>query len=107
MQARERVAGADDMPEQAVMIEIVSEDADATATERRSLVPVGARGRVELCAQPTIVGGDVGARVGTAEEAEEAVVVRQILSRADLEPAERDMRPVEIDRGDAGRIGGQ
>ena len=107
MQARERVAGAEDMPEQAVMIEIAGEEADATAAERRPLVPVSARGRIELCAQPTIVGGDVGARIGAAEEAEEAVVVRQILSRADLEPAERDMRPVEVDRGDARRIGGQ
>src|SRR3984885_5403691 len=95
------------MPEQSVMVEIPGEEADAASTERRSLVPVSARGRVELCAQATIVGGDVGARIGAAEEAEEAVVVRQVLSPADLGPAERNMRPVEIDRGNAGRIGGQ
>jgi hypothetical protein len=89
------------------MIEIVSEDANATATERCSLIPVGARGRVELCAQATIVGGDIGTRVGAAEKAKEAVVVRQVLRRTDLEPTERDMRPIEVDRGDAGGIRGQ
>ena len=87
------------------MVEIPGEEADAASTERRSLVPVSARGRVELCPQATIVGGDVGARIGAAKEAEEAVVVRQVLSRTDLKPAERDMSPVEIDRGDPGGIG--
>ena len=89
------------------MIEIVGEHADAAATERCSFVPIRARRRIEFRAQATIVGGDVGARIGAAEEAKEAVVVRQVLSRADLEPTESDMRPVEVDRGDAGRIGGQ
>ena len=107
MQARQRMAGADNMPKQAVVVEIVSEDADAAATERGSLVPISARGRVELRAQATIVSGDVGARIRAAEKAKETVVIRQVLSRADLEPTERNMRPVEVDRGDAGRIGGQ
>ena len=89
------------------MIEIAGEHADAAAAKRRPLVPIGARGRIELRPQPPVVGGDVGARVGAAEEAEEGLVVRQVLSRADLEPPERDMRSVEVDRGDAGRIGGQ
>ena len=80
MQARKRVAGAEDMPEQAVTIEIAGEKADAAAAERRPLVPVGARGRIELCAQPPVIGGDVGARVGAAEEAEEGLIVRQVLS---------------------------
>src|SRR3984885_8847291 len=93
------------MPEQSVMVEIAGEEADAALTERGSLVPVSARGKVELCPQATIVGGDVGARIGAAKEAEEAVIVGQVLSRADLKPAERDMSPVEIDRGNPRGIG--
>ena len=105
MQARERVTGAEDVAEQAVMVEIVGEDADAAAAERRPLVPIGAARGIELWPQPAVVGGDVGARVGAAEEAEEGLVVGQVLSRADLEPPERDMGAVEVDGGDAGRIG--
>ena len=107
MQARQRVACAKKAPEHAMAVEIASEKADATVAERRPLVPVGARGRIELGAQAAVVSRDIGARVGAAEEAEEALVVRQVLSRADLEPAERDMRPVEVDRGDAGGISRQ
>ena len=101
------MAGAEEVAEQAVAVEIAGEQADAPAAERRPLVPVGARVGIELGAQPLVIGGDVGARVGAAEEAEEGLVVGQVLQRADLEPAERDMRAVEIDRGDAGRIGDQ
>src|ERR1700722_4146962 len=93
------------MPEQSVMVEIPGEEADAASTERRSLVPVSGRGRAEFCRRGTIVGGDVGARIGAAKEAEEAVVVRQVLGRPDLKPAEREMSPDEIDRGDPGGIG--
>ena len=81
MQARERMAGAEDMPEEAVAVEIAGEEANAAATERRPLVPVGARDGVELRPQPAVIGGDIGARVGAAEEAEEAFVVWQILER--------------------------
>ena len=84
MQARERMAGAEDVAEQAMMIEIVGEDTDAAAAERGPLVPVGAGCGIEPWPQPPVIGGDVGARVGAAEEAEEGVVVRQILKRADL-----------------------
>ena len=107
VQARERVTCPEEAPEQAVAVEVAREQGDAPAAERRSLVPVGARGRVEPAAQPLVIGRHVGARVGAAEEAEEGLVVGQVLERADLELAERDMRPVEVDRGDAGRIGGQ
>jgi len=65
----------------------------------------GARGGIEFHPQAPVIGGDIGARVGSAEETEEAVVVRQVLESADLEPPKRDMGAVEIDRGDAGRIG--
>ncbi len=105
MQARERMAGAEDMAEHAVAVEIAGEEADAAAPERRSLLPIGARRRIELGPQPPVVDGDVGARVGAAEEAEEGLVVGQVLRRADLEPSERDMRPVEVNGGDAGRVG--
>ena len=105
--SRSSELAAEDMPEQAVVVEIVGEEADAAPPERGALVPVGARGGVELCPQPAVVSGDIGAHIGAAEEAEEALVVRQVLRGADLEPAERDMRPVEVDRGDAGRIGGE
>ena len=101
MQAGERVARAEEMAEQAVAIEVAGEDADAPPAERPALVPIGARRRVELCAQPLIVDADVGAGVGATEEAEEGVVVGQVLQRADLELAERDMRAVEVDGGDA------
>ena len=101
------MAGAEDMAEQAMMIEIVGEDADAAPAERGAPVPIGARSGIELDAQPPVIDGDVGARVGAAEEAEEGLVVGQVLQRAELEPSERDMRPVEVDRGDPGRIGGE
>ena len=87
MQARQRVPGAEEAPKQAVAVEIAGEKVDAPAAERRSLVPVGARGRVERAAQPLVIDRDVGARVGAAEEAEEGLIVGQVLERADLEPA--------------------
>ena len=101
MQASQRMACPKKAPEHAVAIEIASEKPDAAVSQRSPLVPVGARGGVELCAQPTVVGGDIGARVGAAEEAEEALVVRQVLRCADLEPTKRDMRSVEVNCGDA------
>ncbi len=107
MQARERMACAKKAPEHAMAIEIAGEKADAAVAERRPLIPIGARGGVELYAQPTVIGGDVGPRVCAAEEAEEALVVGQVLSRTNFEPAERYMRPVEVDRGDAGGISRQ
>ena len=42
MQAK-RVARAEEMPEQAVAIEVAGEGANAPATERMALVPIGAR----------------------------------------------------------------
>ena len=54
-----------------------------------------------------VVYADVGAAVGAAEEPEERLIVGQILQRADLELSERDMRAVEVDRRDAGGIGGK
>src|SRR5262249_47544334 len=107
MQPHERMAGAEDMPEEAVAVEIAGEQGDAPPAERRSLVPIGARRGVELAAQPLVISLDVGARVSAAEEAKEGLVVGQVLKRADLEPAERDMRAIEVGRGDAGRVGGQ
>ena len=107
MQARERMARAKETPEHAVAIEIAGEKADAAMAERGALVPIRAGGRIELGPQTAVVSGDIGARVGAAEEAEEALVVGQVLSRANLEPAERDMRPVEIDGGHARGIRGE
>ncbi len=107
MQAGERVARPEEMPEQAVAVEIAGEYADAAAAEHTTPVPVGARGGVEAGAQPLVVDVQVCAGVGTAEEAEERMIVRQMPERTDLELAERHMRSVEIDRGDAHWIGGE
>ncbi len=101
------MARAEEMAEQAVAVEVAGEDADAPAAERPALVPIGARRRVEPGAQALVVDADVGASVGAAEEAEECLVVGQVLQRADLQLAERDMSAVEVDRGDASGIGGQ
>ncbi len=99
----ERVTCSKEMPEQAVPIEIAGEDADTSTTERAALVPIGTRGGVELCAQALIIDAKVRARVGASEETEESLIVGEILQRVDLELSERDMRAVEVDRGDRPR----
>ncbi len=79
VQPGERVARAEEMAKQAVAIEVAGEDADAPPSERAPLVPVGAGRGIELRAQDAVVHADVGAGVGAAEEAEERVVVGQVL----------------------------
>ena len=101
MQARQGVACAEEMSEDAVAVDVAREDADAPAAERPALVPIGARRRIELGAQSALVDADVGPGVRAAEEAKEGFVVGQMLQRADLQSTERDMRAVEIDGGDA------
>ena len=107
MQSRQGVARAKAMSQDAMAIDVAREDADAAAAERPALVPISARRRIQLGAQPLLVEADVGPRVRPAEEAKEGLVVGEILQRADLESSERDMRAVEINGGDARRIGRQ
>ena len=107
VQPRQRVAGGDEMAEQTEAVDVAGEEVDAAAVRKRAAVPIGAARRVEATAQLRIVGGDVGARIGVAEEAAERFVIRQMLEGAELEPAERDMGAVEIDGDDLGRVGGQ
>ena len=54
-----------------------------------------------------VVGRDIFRAVGPREEAMKGLVIGQIPRRAQFEAIERDMRAVEVDRGDAGGIGGQ
>ena len=107
MQPRQHVAGGETMAEQPVAINVAREEVDAAAQSVGPRVPVSAADRVDAVAQQIVVGGDIGARVRVAEEAAERLVVGQVLQRAELKPAERDMRAVEIDGDDFGRIGGQ
>ena len=70
-------------------------------------LPIGARDGVEAWRQLAIISRDIGARIGWTEEAVERFIVGQVLQRAKLQPAERDMGAVEVDSDDLGRIGGQ
>ena len=73
MQARERMAGPEDMPEQAVTVKIAGEEIDAAPPEAPSVGP-SRPARLGLAWRAADGrGGDIGARVGAAEKAEEAL----------------------------------
>ena len=107
MGARQQMPGANERAQQSVAIKISRETLDPAAPEDRAAFPIGARDGVEVGLDPTVVGGDVLVAIRLAKEAMEALVIRQVPRRAQLEPVERDMRAIEVDRGHVGRIGGQ
>ena len=72
VQTDERMARSEEIPRQAMAIEIACEDADAATAERATLVPIGARRGIEFGAQAPIVDVEIRAGVGAAEEAEES-----------------------------------
>ena len=51
--------------------------------------------------------GDVRGVIRIGEEAAEAFVIGQLLDRDEFQMIERDMRGVEVDRDDLGRVGDQ
>ena len=107
VESRQQVAHADAAAEQPVAIEVARERFDPTPARDGAPLPIAARAEIEMRPDVLPVGGQVAAAVGRAEEAEERVVVGQVAQRAQLQPNERDMRAVEVDRRDAGRIGHQ
>ena len=107
VQAGEQVSGADEAAEQAEAVEAAGKARDATAPEQVGPLPVGEGGVVEMAAQVPVVGVDIGARVGGAEEAQERRVVGQVSEGGELELVEGDVGGVEVDGDDALGIAGE
>ena len=99
--------GADEVAEQAVMVEVAREQGDAPAAEDVAAFPIGARLGVDLIAQEAAVGGEICFFVGRAEEAVEGVVGRQQARRGELQLRQRHVRAVQVDGDDLLRVGGQ
>lgn len=95
--------GRDELAEQAARIDVPGKGVDALAADEIAPLPVADRHLVEMGADMRPVGGDIGALPRLREEAVEAVMVRQVAGRSDLELAERDMGGVEIDRVERAR----
>ena len=97
------MAGADEIAEQAIAVEVAREGLDAATPKGAAAVPIGGAGRVEMRQGRSGGSGDIAAAGGVAEERQEACMVGQVLQCGELEATERDMRPVEVDRADPGR----
>src|SRR5215208_6121290 len=98
---------ANECSEQSVPIEIALEKADAASAGQASPVPIAAGLRIDGKTQEAAVGQNVRARVGVAEETVERFVVGELTSSCELQACQRDMRPVQIDRQNLCRVGGQ
>ncbi len=98
---------ADEDAKQTVAVEVAPENGNALAAVPLALFPIGAAFAVEVRADEALVGRQIGLVIGLAVEAVESVVIRQVFDGGELKPVERDMRPIEIDRFHACRIGGQ
>ncbi len=92
------MGGADEIAEQAVAVETTREERDAAAETRRAPVPVAARRGVEPRPQETPVLLKVFTPVGFPEEAEEAIVVRQVCRARELQAHQCYMGGVEVQR---------
>ena len=107
MQAGYRMARADHPAEQALLVDVPAELADAAAPSEVATVPIGPRRIVQMGPQVALIGADVAVVVGLAEELEEGGVVRQMARGGDLEAVQRDVVLVEVDCGDPSGIGCQ
>ncbi len=103
----EQMRGADEPAQQTALVNAVREAADAASADQVAAFPIAARRLVDMRADVALIGVEIVTAGGVAEEAQEARVIRQVPGRGELQRAERDMRGVEIDRGDRGGVGGQ
>jgi hypothetical protein len=85
-------------------VEIIREGRDAPPAIQPARFPIGARDGIEMRLDAGIVGGHIVARSGGAEEAQKRLVIGQMAQRRELQSTERDMRAVEVDGADAGRV---
>jgi hypothetical protein len=90
-----------------LMVKPRGEEGDAASPKQRPLIPEIAGRIVEPSPQLRVVERHVGAVPGDTEEPEERRVVVEMLQRGDLQAGQRDMRRVEVDGDNLGRIGGQ
>ncbi len=88
-------------------IDVALEERDAAPPEKIPSLPVVARFGVEGTADEAPVGGKVGVRIRFAEEPVERAIRGELADRGELELRQRHMRPVQVDRKDFGRVGGQ
>ena len=107
VQTGDEVTGADEAPQQSMAIEIAREGFDMSSPVEAARIPIGARRLVQVRAQPSLVEGEISRGVRPAEEVEKRHMVGQPPQTFDLQPVQRDMRAVEIDRDDLGGIGDQ
>ena len=98
---------ADEAAEQPALVGAALEHADPPPADQIAPFPVAPRRLVEMRAQQALVDPHILRAVRLAEEAAEMRVVGQLLHRDLLQPVERDMRGVEVDRGDLRGVGGQ
>ena len=107
VESREQLGAADEAAEQSLAIEVAREAGDPLPSDQVTAFPVTARRLVEIGGDIAAIGIDIFGAVGLTEEAIEMRMIGQLPRGGELEPAERDMRSVEIDRGDFRGIGGE
>ena len=80
---------------------------DAPPAGHVAAFPIAARRLIQARRHDLAIGGDIRLVVRPREEAMEGGMIGQRLRRHQLQPVERDMGGVEVDRRDLRRIGGQ
>ena len=104
---REAVKEADEATQQRVAIESLGKELDALASEERAVFPEPPGLGIQMRCHMREIRIDVIRMLGDAEEFEEGFVIRQPLHRGELQPRQRDMGRIEINRDDCRRIRAQ
>ena len=98
---------SDEEAEQAGLVEIALEGADALPAAPVAAFPVTAAAGVEMRREEAVVGVGIRPVAGLAEEAEEVGLRGQVPDSRELQAVQRDVGGVEVDGVDMGRRAGQ
>ena len=104
IELRGHMTGGDETAEKTISMKPVGEVTDAAAAENVTPVPERARSGIEAPGDVPIVEFRVCPAAGFPEKRIERLIVRQVLSRRDLQPVQRNMRRVKVDGYDLCRV---
>ena len=109
VEPRHKMAEADAIAQQAMMIEVPGEQRDPLSSPSSQVpaFPVSPALRIKLIPQEAFVGLDIGLFVCLTEEPVEDVVGWKALRREQLEAPQRHVSPVQVHCRDFSRIGGE
>ncbi|MNL14239.1 hypothetical protein D3C87_1351700 [compost metagenome] len=106
VQARHKVAGADETAEQTGAVYVPVEYRDAATAGQGAFRPVGLGRVVEMVGDESVVAVTIAARIGAAELANHILMGREMAEGGKLQFVEGDVMRVEIHHIDAGRVAG-